>query len=171
MSLVQLSMRALSKGAVSELYTAQILDVGWSKSLDFVANKWNERSAKDVNALQIHLLRPVAPDDLDHQCFRDYRVLVVVDHLLWRPRPSVGYNKWAVSRFKVTHFLRRTFLDVCWVGHEWLGYFQDGQLSTENPMVVVSLHTTPWACGDLDGIAARRDIRVNYRSIFECSWL
>ena len=51
MSLVQLSMRALSKGTVSELYTAQILDVGWSKSLDFVANKQNERSAKDVNAL------------------------------------------------------------------------------------------------------------------------
>ena len=66
MSLVQLSMRALSKGAVSELYTAQILDVGWSKSLDIVANKWNERSAKDVNALQIHLPHPAAPDDLDH---------------------------------------------------------------------------------------------------------
>ena len=82
MSLVQLSMRALSKGAVSELYTAQILDVGWSKSLDFVANKQNERSAKDVNALQIHLLHPAAPDDLDHQCFRNYRVLIVVDHLL-----------------------------------------------------------------------------------------
>ena len=44
----------------------------------------------------------------------------------------VGYNKWAVSRFKVTHFLRRTFLDVCWVGHESLGFSQDGQLSRES---------------------------------------
>ena len=170
MSLVQLSMRALSKGAVSELYTAQILDVGWSKSLDFVAGNKDERSVKGVNGLQIHLLHPAAPDDLDHQWFGNYRVLIVVDHLLWRSRPSVGYDKWSVSRFNVTHFLRRTFLDVCWVGHEWLGYFQDGQLSTENPMVVVNLHTIPWACGDLDGITAR-DIRVNYRSIFECSWL
>ena len=34
--------------------------------------------------------------------------------------------------FKVTLFLRRTFLDVYWVGHESLGYSQDGQLSTEN---------------------------------------
>ena len=66
MSLVQLSMRALSKGAVSELYTAQILDVGWSKSLDFVAGNQVEQSAKDVNALQIHLLYLAAPDDLDH---------------------------------------------------------------------------------------------------------
>ena len=85
MSLVQLSIRALSKGAVSELYTAQILDVGWSKSLDFVAGNQDERSAKGVNALQIHLLHPAAPDDRDHQCFRDYRVLIVVDHLLWMP--------------------------------------------------------------------------------------
>ena len=171
MSLVQLSMRALSKGAVSELYTAQILDVGWSKSLDFVAGNQDERLVKGVNALQIHLLHPAAPDDLDHRCFRNYRVLIVVDHLLWRPSPLVGYNKWAVSRFKFTRFLRRTFLDVCWVGHDWLGYSRDGQLSAENPMVVVNLHTMPWACGDLDGIAVRRYICVNYRSIFECSWL
>ena len=34
-------------------------------------------------------------------------------------------------------------------------------------MVVISSHTTPWACGDLDGIAARRDICVSYRSTFE----
>ena len=126
MSLVQLSMRALSKGAVSELYTAQILDVGWSKSLDFVAGNQDERSAKDVNALQIHLLHPAAPDDLDHQYFRNDRVSIVVDHLLWRPRRLVGYNKWAVSRFKVTLFLRMSFLDVCLVGHESLGYSQGG---------------------------------------------
>ena len=108
MSLVQLSMRALSKGAVSELYTAQILDVGWSKSLDFVAGNQDERSAKDVNASQ------------------NDRVSIVVDHLLWRPRLLVGYNKWAVSRIKVTLFLRMTFLDVCFVGHESLGYSQGG---------------------------------------------
>ena len=28
-------------------------------------------------------------------------------------------------------------------------------------MVVLSSHTTPWACGNLDGIAVRRDICVS----------
>ena len=91
-----------------------------------MAGNQDERSAKDVNGLQIHLLHPVAPDDLDHQYFRNDRVSIVVDHLLWRPRLLVGYNKWAVSRFKVTLFLRKTFLDVCLVGHESLGYSQGG---------------------------------------------
>ena len=171
MSLVQLSMRALSKGAVSELYTAQILDVGWSKSLDFVANKWNERSAKDVNALQFYLLPPAVQDDHDHRLLWYYRVLVVVDHLMWRPRPSVVFYKWAVSRLKVTRLPRKTFLGVCLVRHDWLHYSQAGQLSTENPMIVVNSHITPWACEDLDGIVAKRDICVNCHSTFECSWL
>ena len=74
-----------------------------------------------------------------------------------------------VSRFKAALFLRRTFLDVCYVRHETLDFFHGGQLSTENTMVVVSLHITPWACGDLDDIMARRDICVNYHLTFECS--
>ena len=61
-----------------------------------------------------------------------------------------------------------TLLDI-WIGHESLGFYQDGQLSAENSMVVVSSHTMLSAYGDLDGIAVRRDICVNYRSIFECS--
>ena len=60
-----------------------------------------------------------------------------------------------------------TFLDVCLVGHESLGYSQGGQLTTQNPMVVLGSHTTPWACGNLDGNKVRRDICVNYRSTFE----
>ena len=62
-----------------------------------------------------------------------------------------------------------TFLDVCLVGHESLGYSQGGQLTTENPMVVVNSHKTPWDCGNLDGIEVRGDICVNYRSTFDFS--
>ena len=40
------------------------------------------------------------------------------------------------------------------------------ELPRRNP---VGSHTTPWACGDLDGIAVRRDVCVNYRLTFECS--
>ena len=42
------------------------------------------------------------------------------------------------------------------------------ELPRRNP---VGSHTTPWACGDLDVIAVRRDICVDYRLTFECSWL
>ena len=70
---------------------------------------------------------------------------------------------------KVTCLLRKTFLGVCLAGHESLRYSQGGQLSTENPMVVVNSHITPWACEDLDGIVAKRDICVNCHSTFECS--
>ena len=58
-----------------------------------MAGNQDERSAKDVNASQIHLLHSAAPDDLDHQYFGNDRVSIVVDHLLWRPRRLVGYNK------------------------------------------------------------------------------
>ena len=40
------------------------------------------------------------------------------------------------------------------------------ELPRRNP---VGSHTMPWACGDLDGIAVRRDVCVNYRLTFECS--
>ena len=42
------------------------------------------------------------------------------------------------------------------------------ELPRRNP---VGSHTTPWTCGDLDVLAVRRDICVNYRLTFECSWL
>ena len=56
-----------------------------------MAGNQDEQPAKDVNALQIHLLHPAAPDDLDHRWFRYYFDYVVVDHLLW---PSVDFSEW-----------------------------------------------------------------------------
>ena len=39
----------------------------------------------------------------------------------------------------------------------------------ENPMVVVSSHTTPWDCENLESITARRNICMNCHWAFECS--